>query len=694
MRRPTLIRLSLCLGLAACGTNPLAGLDDLDVQSPDVTENDVSLPDVDDDAGSPDITTDVGPDEDVADPPDVDPTDVSEDVSADVTTDVSVDVSADVTTDVSVDVSADVTTDVSVDVSPDVDPPDVGPDVSPDVDPPDVGPDVSPDVDPPDVGPDVSPDVITDVAPDVAADTGPDVAPDTGCDECDPDVFAVECDGVVAVTCELNLAGCFAEQGENCSFRRGGFCSDGIGCEVDLCGDGNIDFDLGERCDDGNFVGGDGCTATCALEEGFVCAGEPSNCEFAECGDGVVAYGEGCEDGNDRDGDGCTAGCFIELPDQGTELLIEGEIPEGGPTWSQPQSCDFDFGTDVPFRAYWFENTTGTPLSLQVRALLNGTTTNGVEATIFDGEWLPGIEPAGCIATGAFPGDISSAVVSPGERIAIIVGPESFGSDGGEVFTLEINSEGCGDGEIQEEIGEVCDDGNDVGTDGCAACAVTEGFTCINEPSICFDSACGDGFISADGDEVCDDGNGIDDDGCTECAIDDGAICFGEPSRCVSPVCGDGTIELFEGCEDGNTEGGDGCSATCQIELGEEPVTTDPVDYDDTADTFLRPNQGAGCGGLGSERRYIARTFFASWDGPRSVTIEASYDGFDGYLHLYESPFNPADSLTNCLNGDDDFGGLGGSQIVQRLEGGREYVVVVSSFSTFADGSFTLDFSF
>ncbi len=49
----------------------------------------------------------------------------------------------------------------------------------------------------------------------------------------------------------------------------------------------------------------------------------------------------------------------------------------------------------------------------------------------------------------------------------------------------------------------------------------------------------------------------------------------------VSPaVCGNGTIEPGEGCDDGNTVSGDGCSATCQVEGGGPPPpsdTTPPV---------------------------------------------------------------------------------------------------------------------
>ncbi|XP_036129312.1 pappalysin-2 isoform X1 [Molossus molossus] len=52
------------------------------------------------------------------------------------------------------------------------------------------------------------------------------------------------------------------------------------------CGDGEVARDLGEECDDGDLLSGDGCSRTCSLEKGFKCAGEPSLCYVFE-GDGV-----------------------------------------------------------------------------------------------------------------------------------------------------------------------------------------------------------------------------------------------------------------------------------------------------------------------------------------------------------------------------------------------------------------------
>ena len=82
-------------------------------------------------------------------------------------------------------------------------------------------------------------------------------------------------------------------------------------CEGPFCGDGELDEDLGEQCDDGNNDNGDGCSSTCQIES------------TRYCGDGILDedLGEECDDGNNNDGDGCSANCQIE--ENGDE-----EIPE------------------------------------------------------------------------------------------------------------------------------------------------------------------------------------------------------------------------------------------------------------------------------------------------------------------------------------------------------------------------------
>lgn len=74
------------------------------------------------------------------------------------------------------------------------------------------------------------------------------------------------------------------------------------------CGDGLV---LNEACDDGNLKDADGCSAACAVESGYICAGNPSTCSIA-CGDGIIAGEEKCDDGGNNNGDGCSSTCFIE----------------------------------------------------------------------------------------------------------------------------------------------------------------------------------------------------------------------------------------------------------------------------------------------------------------------------------------------------------------------------------------------
>ncbi len=82
---------------------------------------------------------------------------------------------------------------------------------------------------------------------------------------------------------------------------------DGDGCQASsalpTCGDGVLD--AGETCDDGNSVDGDGCNALCSSDE--------------TCGNSVVDPGvdEACDDGNTIAGDGCSATCQLEQPDTG-----------------------------------------------------------------------------------------------------------------------------------------------------------------------------------------------------------------------------------------------------------------------------------------------------------------------------------------------------------------------------------------
>ena len=77
-----------------------------------------------------------------------------------------------------------------------------------------------------------------------------------------------------------------------------------------VCGNGFVD--VGEKCDDGNASGGDGCSSTCQIEPGYLCKLPGAVCVAAACGDGIKASDEDCDDGNTKDSDGCSAICQFE----------------------------------------------------------------------------------------------------------------------------------------------------------------------------------------------------------------------------------------------------------------------------------------------------------------------------------------------------------------------------------------------
>jgi large repetitive protein len=280
----------------------------------------------------------------------------------------------------------------------------------------------------------------------------------TGVEDCDEggvDTFACNAD------CTLAMCG----DGYH-NPASGEACDDGgesaqcnVDCTLAVCGDGIVNLTAGEECDDGNTAGGDGCSASCSVESGYWCIGEPSVC-IALCGDGMLDPGEQCDDGNAVGGDGCSASCTIEAGYQCSGepsvcTLIDDPDPDPDPVCGngiveEGEECD------------------------------DGNAAGGDGCSAFcsieSGYWCIG-EPSVCIAL-------------------------------------------CGDGML--DSGEECDDGNAVGGDGCSAsCTIEAGYQCSGEPSVCTliddsdpdpDPVCGNGIVEEG--EECDDGNDSNFDGC------------------------------------------------------------------------------------------------------------------------------------------------------------------------------------
>lgn len=231
-----------------------------------------------------------------------------------------------------------------------------------------------------------------------------------------------------------------------------------------------------EVCDDGNTVGGDGCSADCLSDE--------------TCGNGVLdgAAGEVCDDGNVNGGDGCSADCGSdETCGNGILDAVTGEVCDDGNT-TGGDGCSADCGSD--------------------ESCGNGVLDGAAGEVCDDGNTISG---DGCSA------DCRSDE-SCGNGVADIAVGEVC--DDGNIISGDgcsgdcLIAEGCGNGVLETQFGEICDDGNESGGDGCSA-------NCRS------DESCGNGIVDDLAGETCDDGNTVDED---ECPFD-----CGVPSRMPEP---------------------------------------------------------------------------------------------------------------------------------------------------------------
>ena len=320
------------------------------------------------------------------------------------------------------------------------------------------------------------------------------------------------------------------------------------------CGVGVITPGL-EQCDDANAFAGDGCTpfsndgdATndCRIVAGFHCENEvgtataPDTRFCYSCGDGVRQQGEACDDGNQVAGDGCgyvadanlTNDCFVEANYTCFGALTQRSACNdcGNGELEGLEVCDNDQG--------------GTCSGLPSQVCTTDAECAGVG-------FCQGVADDGCAAT--------CASVETDFRCVDVAGTNTCFE--------------CGDGHLDAATGEVCDDGDNDGGDGCnASCFEENGWSCVENGSGDFVgcSRCGDGIVQLPI-EGCDDRNGVTGDGCNACAVESTEwtctynITTFAHLGCAD--CGDGIVRSgIETCDDANEATGDGCNGTCQLE--------------------------------------------------------------------------------------------------------------------------------
>jgi cysteine-rich repeat protein len=298
---------------------------------------------------------------------------------------------------------------------------------------------------------------------------------------------------------------------EYCDSRpiKGRGCLDN--CNIDTCGDGEIQAIFGEQCDLGLGINSDDIPNTCR-----------TNCRNPFCGDGVIDEGEECDnagDNSDINPNACRTSC--QLPTCGDGVTDEGE------------GCDDPNGnSDV------LPNICR--ISCTPAGCNDGIIDEGEECDDPNGnsDVLPNICRTTCVQPTCLDG-----VPDDGE--------ECDDGDQDDTNACRNNCEDaeCGDGvqrtdlEPADDGYEPCDDGNDNQNDACL-------IGCIN-------ASCGDGFVRDDlnpddlGFENCDDGNQGGLDGCSLiCLIEDDFSCQNEPSFCFPDRDGDFVADADDNCID------------------------------------------------------------------------------------------------------------------------------------------------
>ncbi|RME31889.1 DUF4215 domain-containing protein [Candidatus Woesearchaeota archaeon] len=329
------------------------------------------------------------------------------------------------------------------------------------------------------------------------------------------------------------------------------------------------------------------------------------------CGDGIIDLGEECDDGNTIDGDGCSATCTEEpvitfckfdadsgAPIPGWNLYLERKIGDIWVYWYGGTTGDDGcFGTTIPTGVYRAgENlTAGWELD---RVLIDGNPT-----TLLNDEWTQPFavtthdDHSVWFYNNRIPycGD---GILDEGEQCDDGNNENGDGCDAECVDELCVPGECGGDkctiGKCVPYAGCVydfvtCDDGNACTTDRCdptSGCQYDEVNT--DDDIQCTNDECDPttGNITHEPDDLaCDDNNACtaeycdaeegcnyepincdDGDECTVDTCDPKTGCAHEEIPDCRNYCGDGIVNGDEECDDGNTIDGDGCSSTCKQE--------------------------------------------------------------------------------------------------------------------------------
>jgi len=220
-----------------------------------------------------------------------------------------------------------------------------------------------------------------------------------------------------------------------------------VGCPASVCGDGAVDFEMGETCDDGNTEDGDACPANCRIEEcnatgstvlADVALNVPSGTDVAAV-TLFIRYPDGT----------------VRIPGSGNDAQVQGRLlnlPSGLSV--TPNDLDYALRL-VAFSPDIAPIAPGAFVTLELDTCAGATLPNR-----FDFECI--VEDAADTGFNPVSG-VTCAVTDVASTVPV-----------------------CGDGVVDFDIGETCDDGNAEDGDACpancriAACAPSGDTVIVN----------------------------------------------------------------------------------------------------------------------------------------------------------------------------------------------------------------------
>ena len=446
---------------------------------------------------------------------------------------------------------------------------------------------------------------------------------------------------------------------------------DGLEPPAPVCGNGRLE--AGEACDGAAF-GGASC-ATLGFDAGALacdasCGFDVSGCTRAErCGNGLDDDGDQLVDCFDPD---CAGADHCPVCGDGVR---EGHEACDGADLGEESCASFGFdGGELACTARCSFDTTA---CFRLEVCDDGVDDDGDGAVDCDDSDCAGKPPCPYCGDG-----VINTADEACDRTAVPASCADFGMPHGVVrctADCRLDPSTCFGHEICNVPGDEDQNGRaDCEDPACAAVCTRCGNGVVDDAEEC------DGYVPST--ITCRNGGFV--DGTVRCS----SSCMFDFSGCRAAVCGDGVPEWPERCDDGNLDGGDGCSPLCQIE-GDVCETPLPLDWDAARsrwvlegrlDAFER-NYAASCAVTFTRPDAVA-TFVAPEAGRYFATVASSADTV---LHALPPQCTTFDRSIQCSNR----GPHGTTETIELdlAQGERVSLVVGLASDLVGEGAFRLE---